>query len=215
MHGLLPVSGCKTQTPGFIGLLNYSVSHSKKKTVCKECRAAFSVNLTSFTALAIYLSSVYLLIMFMCGYGVFCVYRIIRSMQMRILLRPRRVVFSHKKEGESSEELRTVVAYQNPFTGDYCVHKSRLGQNGYVNSLPGDSPDSGVSEEYEPLRLDSMVEPPRGLHEFQNELDRMENLHHEHENAKIDKITRQHIQSPLNYNSVTKTWNWNYKEYQI
>ncbi|KAJ2943036.1 hypothetical protein O0L34_g15229 [Tuta absoluta] len=151
----------------------------------------------------------YLLIMFMCGYSVFCVYRIIRSMQMRILLRPRRVVFSHKKEGESTEELRTVVAYQNPFTGDYCVHKSRLGQNGYVNSLPGASPDSGVSEEYEPLRLDSMVEPPRGLHEFQHELDRMQDLHNENE------IIKPHMKTRLNDNSVNKTWNWNYKEYQI
>jgi hypothetical protein len=53
--------------------------------------------------------------------------------------------------------LRTVVAYQNPFTGDYCVRKSRS-PKGYVNQLQvPDSPDSGLSDEYEPLQLDPQV----------------------------------------------------------
>ncbi|XP_026314579.1 uncharacterized protein LOC113226234 [Hyposmocoma kahamanoa] len=127
--------------------------------------------------------------MFMCGYSVFCVYRLLRSLQTRILLRPTKVVFSHKKEGETAEELRTVVAYQNPFTGDYCVHKTRAQPQGYINILP--SPDSGMSDEYEPLRLQPPCSEPVGPQ----------------------------IHSPLKPvvcdNSVNKTWNWNYKEYQI
>lgn len=48
------------------------------------------------------------------------------------------------------------MAYQNPFTGDYCVHKTRAEPQGYINILP--SPDSGMSDEYEPLRS----QPPYG-----------------------------------------------------
>ncbi|XP_049879009.1 uncharacterized protein LOC126375944 [Pectinophora gossypiella] len=176
----------------------------------------------------------YLLIMFMCGYSVFCVYRLIRSMQMRILLRPTRVLFSHKKEGESTEELRTVVAYQNPFTGDYCVRKSRLGQQGYMNSLPGASPDSGLSDEYEPLHLEPAVPGPNapgpylpGPHSpgpltpgpylppepyatgpypppagYERNMSQMETV-------------KLHLKHKVVDNTLNKTWNWNYKEYQI
>lgn len=44
------------------------------------------------------------------------------------------------------------MAYRNPFTGDYCVAKSREPQ-GFVNAPP-ESPDSGLSDEYEPLHLE-------------------------------------------------------------
>ncbi|KPJ15852.1 hypothetical protein RR48_02280 [Papilio machaon] len=112
-----------------------------------------------------------------------------------ILLKPTRVLFSHKKEGESTEELRTVVAYQNPFTGDYCVHKSRAGPKGYMNATPvPDSPDSGVSDEYEPINLGPQIEQDM-----------------------VEEIG-QGLKKPMNQsgdNSVNKTWNWNYTEYQI
>ncbi|KAI8442540.1 hypothetical protein MSG28_006005, partial [Choristoneura fumiferana] len=69
-----------------------------------------------------------------------------------ILLKPTKVLFSHKNEESGKEELRSVVAYQNPFTGDYCVHKSHP-PKGYMNALPSpESTDSGVSDEYEPLK---------------------------------------------------------------
>lgn len=65
---------------------------------------------------------------------------------------------------------RTVVAYQNPFTGDYCVHKSRLSASGYVNNLQPDSPDSGVSDEYEPLNLQTMSPRPSLPHVTQDKM---------------------------------------------
>ncbi|XP_026740861.1 uncharacterized protein LOC113503200 isoform X2 [Trichoplusia ni] len=101
------------------------------------------------------------LTLFMCGYCVYRVNRLRQNGEIAILLRPTKVVFTHKKEGTSTEELRTVVAYQNPFTGDYCVHKSRAGPKGYLNSLQPDSPDSGVSDEYEPLHLDPVGPQPQ------------------------------------------------------
>ncbi|KAH9638785.1 hypothetical protein HF086_002025 [Spodoptera exigua] len=150
------------------------------------------------------------LTVFMCGY---CFYRINRMRQngeIAILLRPTKVVFSHKKEGQSAEELRTVVAYQNPFTGDYCVHKSRAGPKGYVNNLQPESPDSGVSDEYEPLNLEPVGPQPKLPHV---ELDKMPPgiiaMPQPDYTIKLQM-------SPNNdYNSVNKTWNWNYKEYQI
>ncbi|XP_013141614.1 PREDICTED: uncharacterized protein LOC106105727 [Papilio polytes] len=138
------------------------------------------------------------LILFTCGYSVYRVHRLQQNGQVAILLKPTRVLFSHKKEGESTEELRTVVAYQNPFTGDYCIHKSRAGPKGYMNATPiPDSPDSGVSDEYEPINLGPQIEQ--------------------------DMVTvigqeLKEPQKPMNQsgdNSVNKTWNWNYTEYQI
>ncbi|CAG4933842.1 unnamed protein product [Colias eurytheme] len=116
--------------------------------------------------------------------------------QVAILLKPTKVVFSHKKEGEA-EQLRTVVAYQNPLTGDYCVHKSRS-PKGYMNNIEiPDSPDSGVSDEYEPLNLVPSVQEtsPPGIHQIQNPVK--------------SPIT------PIYDNSVIKTWKWEYTEYQI
>lgn len=63
-----------------------------------------------------------------------------------------------------------MVAYQNPFTGDYCVHKSRLGANGYMNNLQPDSPDSGVSDEYEPLNLEPLGPQPSLPHVMQDKM---------------------------------------------
>lgn len=66
---------------------------------------------------------------------------------------------------------RTVVAYQNPFTGDYCVHKSRAGPKGYVNNLQQpDSPDSGLSDEYEPLNLEPLGPRPDLPHVIQDKM---------------------------------------------
>ncbi|KPJ12979.1 hypothetical protein RR48_01850 [Papilio machaon] len=138
------------------------------------------------------------LILFTCGYSVYRVHRLQQNGQVAILLKPTRVLFSHKKEGESTEELRTVVAYQNPFTGDYCVHKSRAGPKGYMNATPvPDSPDSGVSDEYEPINLGPQIE-----HDMVEEIGQ----------------GLKEPQKPMNQsgdNSVNKTWNWNYTEYQI
>ncbi|XP_045539246.1 uncharacterized protein LOC106713024 [Papilio machaon] len=140
------------------------------------------------------------LILFTCGYSVYRVHRLQQNGQVAILLKPTRVLFSHKKEGESTEELRTVVAYQNPFTGDYCVHKSRAGPKGYMNATPvPDSPDSGVSDEYEPINLGPQIEQ-----------DMVEEIG--------QGLKFQEPQKPMNQsgdNSVNKTWNWNYTEYQI
>lgn len=65
---------------------------------------------------------------------------------------------------------RTVVAYQNPFTGDYCVHKSRAGPKGYMNNMQPDSPDSGVSDEYEPLNLEPLGPQPKLPHVIQDQM---------------------------------------------
>ncbi|XP_060806591.1 uncharacterized protein LOC132903167 [Amyelois transitella] len=144
---------------------------------------------------------------FVCSYCIIRVYRLRRNGQLYstnigALLRPTKVLFTHKREGESTEELRTVVAYRNPFTGDYCVHKSRVEPKGYVNSaqIP-DSPDSGVSDAYEPLQLEprAKVNVPDGSI--------MEKIAH----REREKVT----EDPIYDNSVNKTWNWNYKEYQI
>ncbi|PZC82646.1 hypothetical protein B5X24_HaOG210090 [Helicoverpa armigera] len=110
------------------------------------------------------------LTIFMCGYCFYRVNRMRQNGEIAILLRPTKVVFSHKKEGQSTEELRTVVAYQNPFTGDYCVHKSRAGPKGYMNSLAPDSPDSGVSDEYEPLNLEPVGPQPELPHVIQDKM---------------------------------------------
>ncbi|KAL0818024.1 hypothetical protein ABMA28_008565 [Loxostege sticticalis] len=146
------------------------------------------------------------LTLFTCGYCVYRVYNLIRNGQIEVLMKPTKVLFTHKKEGVSTEELRTVVAYQNPFTGDYCVRKSRVGPKGYVNELQGpESPDSGLSDEYEPLNLDPQIPQatvPKEI--FQD-------------GPVITYKPEDSIK--LNYthsdNSVNKTWNWNYKEYQI
>ncbi|XP_047538418.1 uncharacterized protein LOC125072000 [Vanessa atalanta] len=146
----------------------------------------------------ILLAILFLLLLFTCGYCVYRVHSLQRSGQVAILLRPTKVLFSHKKEGEVNEQLRTVVAYQNPFTGDYCVHKSR-GPQGYVNSMNSpDSPDSGVSDAYEPLNL---VPQPRGIDE-------------PGQSIQIPEPSKPPI-SPVYDNSVNKTWQWNYTEYQI
>ncbi|XP_045454225.1 uncharacterized protein LOC123663598 [Melitaea cinxia] len=135
-----------------------------------------------------------ILLILTCGYCVYRVYSLQRSGQVTILLRPTKVLFSHKKEGEVNDQLRTVVAYQNPFTGDYCVHKSR-GPKGYVNSIESpDSIDSGVSDAYEPLNL---VPQPR---------------------AQEESGTQESIKAPISPvydNSLNKTWKWDYTEYQI
>ncbi|CAK1541426.1 unnamed protein product [Leptosia nina] len=113
-----------------------------------------------------------------------------------ILLKPTKVLFSHKKEGEP-DQLRTVVAYQNPLTGDYCVHKSRS-PTGYMNNADvPDSPDSGVSDEYEPLNLVPIAQDtsPPGIH-------------------LISDRSKSPL-TPVYDNSVIKTWNWEYTEYQI
>ncbi|XP_063368424.1 uncharacterized protein LOC134656826 [Cydia amplana] len=137
------------------------------------------------------------LILTMCTYCVVRIRRLQQNGQVTILLRPTKVMFSHKNEENGKEELRTVVAYQNPFTGDYCVNKSRP-PKGYLNALSMPSPestDSGVSEEYEPLRpLDGRKEGAYGPFNI-----------HEHGT----------LQTVGGVNSVNKTWNWNYKEYQI
>ncbi|KAJ8713180.1 hypothetical protein PYW08_008484 [Mythimna loreyi] len=132
--------------------------------------------------------------------------------EIAILLRPTKVVFSHKKEGETAEELRTVVAYQNPFTGDYCVHKSRAGPKGYVNNLQHpDSPDSGLSDEYEPLNLEPAGPQPSLPHVLQDKPPGFVSMPQPDHTIKL-----QMPESPsTEYNSVNKTWNWNYKEYQI
>ncbi|CAG5058881.1 unnamed protein product [Parnassius apollo] len=142
-----------------------------------------------------------LLVMFTCGYCVYRVHQLQQNGQATILLKPTRVLFSHRKEGESNAELRTVVAYRNPFTGDYCVHKSRVEPKGYINSVQiPDSPDSGVSDEYEPLNLVPQVcekdaSAEIGKREYQEPLKQMN--------------------PAISDNSVNKTWNWNYTEYQI
>ncbi|CAH2051559.1 unnamed protein product, partial [Iphiclides podalirius] len=152
------------------------------------------------------------LILFTCGYCVYRVHRLQQNGQVAILLKPTRVLFSHRKEGDSNEELRTVVAYQNPFTGDYCVHKSRLGTKCYVNAAPAlpsppsplphytpaspaspASPDSGMSDEYEPL---APVPRPDSAQDYQEPL-------------------KPPLIPAASDNSVNKTWNWNYTEYQI
>ncbi|XP_038217507.1 uncharacterized protein LOC119836287 [Zerene cesonia] len=137
-----------------------------------------------------------LLILFTCGYCTYRVHRLRQNGQVAILLKPTKVLFSHKKEGEA-EQLRTVVAYHNPLTGDYCVHKSRA-PRGYMNNIEyPDSPDSGVSDEYEPLNLvpPALDTNPPEIHQIQNP-------------AK-SPIT------PVYDNSVIKTWKWEYTEYQI
>ncbi|XP_072934058.1 uncharacterized protein [Epargyreus clarus] len=140
-----------------------------------------------------------LLILFTCTYCVYRVHRLQRTGQVAILLRPTKVLFSHKKEGESTEQLRTVVAYQNPFTGDYCVHKSRE-PKGYVNSaLTPDSPDSGVSDEYEPLNLVPAPQP---------------HLQEQSQNLVVPDPVKLPM-TPVYDNSVNKTWRWDYTEYQI
>ncbi|KAM3956795.1 uncharacterized protein ACR2FA_009235 [Aphomia sociella] len=151
--------------------------------------------------------------LFTCIYCFHRVYGLRRNGQIGALLRPTKVLFSHKREIDSVEELRTVVAYQNPFTGDYCVHKSRVGPKGYLNSVQiPESPDSGVSDEYEPLNLEpgprvNVPENegfPQKLVE-RNELKRIQN----------GDFPVKHPAEPVYDNSVNRTWNWNYKEYQI
>ncbi|XP_026758437.3 uncharacterized protein LOC113517892 [Galleria mellonella] len=158
------------------------------------------------------LSILFFLILFTCGYCFYRVHGLRRNGQIGVLLRPTKVVFSHKREGDTVEQLRTVVAYQNPFTGDYCVHKSRVGQNGYLNSVQiPDSPDSGVSDEYEPLNLDSgaQVNVPEGS--IPQNLGKREEL----KNISNGNLQVNHPADPVYDNSVNKTWNWTYKEYQI
>ncbi|RVE49902.1 hypothetical protein evm_005495 [Chilo suppressalis] len=186
----------------------------------------------------ILLSILLILTFFTCGY---CVYRVLalhRSGQIELLLRPTRVLFSHKNDGGSSEQLRTVVAYQNPFTGDYCVRKSRVGPAGYVNHLQGPaSPDSGLSDEYEPLQLHPQV-PQAGIPEgvfAENpgfKASAQDGVYHESPGFKTSILNGVICESPgfkrkpnptethgasgaLGDNSLNKTWNWNYKEYQI
>ncbi|KAL4703168.1 hypothetical protein ACJJTC_012082 [Scirpophaga incertulas] len=103
---------------------------------------------------------------------------------------------------------RTVVAYQNPFTGDYCIRKSRVGAKGYINEaqIPN-SPDSGLSDEYEPLQLDPQV--PQAV--IPDEV---------FSTPTVDKIgdvpvMERQCDATVGDNRVNKTWNWNYKEYQI
>ncbi|XP_037974687.2 uncharacterized protein LOC105389871 [Plutella xylostella] len=101
-----------------------------------------------------------------CAYCCLRVHRLRQSGQLTILLRPTKVIFSNKKENDGNDELRTVVAYRNPFTGDYCVHKHRE-PRGYENEMARcgprgesetarcdtESADSGLSDEYEPLNV--------------------------------------------------------------
>ncbi|XP_022125114.2 uncharacterized protein LOC111000079 [Pieris rapae] len=137
------------------------------------------------------------LIVFTCCYYGYRVHRLRQNGQIALILKPTKVLFTHKKEGEA-DQLRTVVAYQNPLTGDYCVHKTRS-PKGYVNNLEPvpDSPDSGVSDEYEPLNLVPTVPDinPPGIHQIPDGL-----------KTPI---------SPVYDNSVIKTWKWEYTEYQI
>ncbi|XP_028026725.1 uncharacterized protein LOC114240410 [Bombyx mandarina] len=177
------------------------------------------------------------LTVFACGYCFYRVHRLQRDGQVEILLRPTKVLFSHKSEGDSCEQLRTVVAYQNPFTGDYCIHKSRLG-TGYVNAMQTpDSPDSGVSDEYEPLNLDPVPEKlPEGT-KLSNAVNipqsqlagssseglnaSKEKLNGTHEEAIIlfseqpSTPTKDKISPKPDDYSLNKTWNWKYTEYQI
>ncbi|CAG9791695.1 unnamed protein product [Diatraea saccharalis] len=135
---------------------------------------------------------------------------VLLAILIEILLKPTRVLFSHRKAGENTEQLRTVVAYQNPFTGDYCVRKSRVGPKGYVNQLQGpESPDSGLSDEYEPLQLDPQL-PPAAVSEgiFSDGPDTTVKLLMDP--PEVHKLSSLHAD-----NSLNKTWNWNYKEYQI
>ncbi|KAI8442541.1 hypothetical protein MSG28_006005 [Choristoneura fumiferana] len=118
-----------------------------------------------------------------------------------ILLKPTKVLFSHKNEESGKEELRSVVAYQNPFTGDYCVHKSHP-PKGYMNALPSpESTDSGVSDEYEPLK------PTVGIPDSEYEKGKDYGHFNIKEHCRLASICED--------NSVNKTRNWNYKEYQI
>ncbi|XP_059046925.1 uncharacterized protein LOC131842407 [Achroia grisella] len=149
--------------------------------------------------------------LFTCGYCFYRVYGLRRNGQIGVLLRPTKVLFSHKREGETVEQLRTVVAYQNPFTGDYCVHKSRVGPKGYENSVQiPDSPDSGVSDEYEPLNLDpgAQANIPGDIPHKVEKLGELKKI------ANGD-LPVTHPADPVYDNSVNKIWNWNYKEYQI
>ncbi|KAI8442534.1 hypothetical protein MSG28_006005 [Choristoneura fumiferana] len=124
-----------------------------------------------------------------------------RMEQVTILLKPTKVLFSHKNEESGKEELRSVVAYQNPFTGDYCVHKSHP-PKGYMNALPSpESTDSGVSDEYEPLK------PTVGIPDSEYEKGKDYGHFNIKEHCRLASICED--------NSVNKTRNWNYKEYQI
>ncbi|XP_023945757.1 uncharacterized protein LOC112051382 [Bicyclus anynana] len=144
-----------------------------------------------------------LLILFTCGYSVYRVHRLQQNGQVAILLKPTKVLFSHKKEGETNEQLRTVVAYQNPFTGDYCVRKSRE-PKGYLNALEADSPDSGLSDDqYEPLNLVPQPLPP-SLNQVPPVLE-----------ATQFQEPFKPCMTPVCDNSLNKTWKWNYTEYQI
>ncbi|XP_032526431.1 uncharacterized protein LOC116777155 isoform X1 [Danaus plexippus] len=145
----------------------------------------------------ILLSVLFLLILFTCG---FCIYRIHgmqQNGQVAYFLRPTKVLFSHKNQEDGSEQLRSVVAYRNPFTGDYCVNKSQA-SHGYMNQLPPDasSPDSGLSDDrYEPLG------PPLGTLPLKN--------------AIAAEAVKSPAATPIYDNSITKTWKWDYTEYQI
>ncbi|XP_037292524.1 uncharacterized protein LOC115442410 isoform X2 [Manduca sexta] len=156
------------------------------------------------------------LTVFTCGYCFYRVHRLQQNGQIAILLRPTKVLFSHKKEGRTDEELRTVVAYQNPFTGDYCIHKSRVGPKGYMNEVHvPDSPDSGVSDEYEPLNLDPIgpQQPaPKIVTEIPSAIPQglSSSMPHLQDTALKVAVTPQYSD-----NSVNKSWNWNYTEYQI
>ncbi|CAH0714056.1 unnamed protein product, partial [Brenthis ino] len=148
----------------------------------------------------ILLTILLLLIIFTCGYCAYRLYRLQRNGQVTILLRPTRVLFSHKSEGAANEQLRTVVAYQNPFTGDYCVHKSRV-PKGYLNNMDSpNSPDSGVSDAYEHVNL---VPQPRSTDGTEG-----------HISGQVPETVKVPI-SPIYDNSVNKTWKWEYTEYQI
>ncbi|XP_041971911.1 uncharacterized protein LOC121727919 [Aricia agestis] len=134
-----------------------------------------------------------LLVIFTCGYCAYRVHHMQQNGQVAILLRPTKVLFSHRTE-DNSEQLRTVVAYRNPFTGDYCVHKNRE-PKGYLNSTQSlASTDSGLSDEYEPLNLPPLPEDnatmPGQVHDFP------------------------HTTRTDDY-SLKKTWKWDYTEYQI
>ncbi|CAH2238368.1 jg18014 [Pararge aegeria aegeria] len=154
----------------------------------------------------ILLSILLVLILLTCGYSVYRVHRLQQNGQVAILLRPTKVLFSHKKEGETNDQLRTVVAYQNPFTGDYCVHKSRE-PKGYVNSIEPDSPDSGVSDDqYEPLNLVPPCLPSRDTQGLP-----MQTPTQYRETFKPSSTSM----TPVYDNTLNKTWKWNYTEYQI
>ncbi|XP_073947830.1 uncharacterized protein [Choristoneura fumiferana] len=141
------------------------------------------------------------LILCVCTYCVVRIRRLQHSGQVTILLKPTKVLFSHKNEESGKEELRSVVAYQNPFTGDYCVHKSHP-PKGYMNALPSpESTDSGVSDEYEPLK------PTVGIPDSEYEKGKDYGHFNIKEHCRLASICED--------NSVNKTRNWNYKEYQI